>query len=77
LKDFPKEYFYQIEGNTDLEVCILVGFDAFKSTFWVECNLTLKETKKILRYLGKKFNIPDEQFALSEGMRFYRSFLDS
>jgi len=77
VEEFPKEYFFQIQENRDLEVVIIVGFENFKALYWVECNLLVKQSRKIFRVLGKKFNIPDEEFALSEGMRIYRDFLDS
>ena len=77
MAEFPKEFYFSIEHNSDLEVSIVIGFEEFKGTYWVECNLTTTENRKIFRVLGKKFYISDEEMALSEGMRIYRTFLES
>jgi hypothetical protein len=77
VSEFPKEYFYQIKNNGDLEVSVVVGYDEFKFSYWVECNLLIKSSRKIFKGLGKKFNLQDEEYALSEGLRIYRNFLAS
>ena len=77
MRDYPREYFLSITGNTDLEVSIIIGFEEYKSSYWVECNLLMRENRKIFRFLGKKFNIQDEDLAYSEGVKIYRDFLDS
>ena len=72
---FPKEYLIPIENNDDLKVCVEVGIDEFKEKYWVECVVLSVENRKIFRVIGKKFNLPDEEFAYSEGLRMYRAFL--
>lgn len=76
-KNYPKEYYFPIKNSDDLELSVIVGRDFVKSTFWVECYLLVKESRKIFRVIGKKYNLSDEDFALSEGMRMYRSYLVS
>ena len=50
---FPKEYYFKIQESSELEVVIVVGFEDYKSSYWVECNLLTKENRKIFRVRGK------------------------
>lgn len=73
--EYPREFFYPIEKNDDLELLLTVGIDQKDDSFWVECLIVLKENKTIFRSVGKKYNLQDESLAISEGMRLYRSYL--
>ena len=76
-KEYPKEYFFPIENNHELELSVVIGRDFVNSSFWVESMLLIKGSRKIFRIIGKKYDLSDEDFALSEGMRMYRSFIIS
>ena len=73
--EYPREFFYPIEKNDDLELLLTVGIDQKDDSFWVECLIVLKENKTIFRSVGKKYKLEDESLAISEGMRLYRSYL--
>jgi len=74
---YPKEYLYSIEKNRDLELLLSVGLNEEDNTFWVEALIVFHSSKKIFKSIGKKYNLHDERFAVSEGLRMYRSFLNS
>ena len=54
---------------------ILVGLEENKSLFWVESTILLKESKKIFKVLGKKFNLESIGDAKSFGLKLYSDFV--
>jgi len=74
LSKYPKEVFYSIEGTEALELSVTIGKNIESKSFWVESLILFKETKKIFKNLGRKYDISDEESALSEGLRTFRSF---
>ncbi len=74
MSNYPKEVLYSIEGTEALELSLTIGKNIESESFWVESLILFKETKKIFKNLGRKYEISDEESALSEGLRTFRLF---
>tara|TARA_X000000950_G_C13882188_1_gene647299 strand:- start:1912 stop:2154 length:243 start_codon:yes stop_codon:yes gene_type:complete len=73
--EFPLELFYPIKDNPQYELLICVGLEESKGLFWVETTILFKESKKIFKVLGKKFNLETVGDAKSFGLKLYSDFV--
>ncbi len=73
--EYPLEFFYPIKNNPQYELKICIGIEESKGLYWVESIILLKESKKIFKVLGKKFNINTIGDAKSFGLKLYSDFV--
>ncbi len=72
---YPQEFYIELTGNDNLLGRITVIKQ--QSSFSIEIDIVLKESRKIYKHIGSHFKLEDRQEAIDFGMMKLGQFLDS
>ena len=74
--ELPADFYYPIKDNDQLHLKVSIGFEENKNFFWVESTIVFKQTNKIFKSLGKKYNLIEFNTAKSFGLKMYNDFIN-